>query len=67
MFLCSDETEPARNGLSSGRYQDVLSWDAEKNYELRFYFDIGILIEVIVKSRQMDGGMFETINANREL
>ena len=32
-----------------------------KDYELRFYFNNGELIEVIVKSRQMDGGTFDTI------
>ena len=32
-----------------------------KDYELRFYFHNGELIEVIIKSRQMGGGTFATI------
>ena len=42
-------------------YTSIPELNEGKNYELRFYFDKGILIEVIVKKRQIDSSKFETI------
>ena len=42
-------------------YAALPDLDEGKDYELRFYFSKGELIETIVKNRPMDGGTFETI------
>ncbi len=42
-------------------YAALPDLDEGKDYELRFYFNKGELIETIVKSRPMGGGTFETV------
>ena len=42
-------------------YAALPDLDEGKDYELRFYFSKGELIETIVKNRPMAGGTFETI------
>ncbi len=42
-------------------YAALPDLDEDKDYELRFYFSKGELIETIVKSRPMGGSEFETV------
>ena len=48
-------------------YAAIPDLDEGKDYELRFYFNKGQLIETIVKNRPMDGGTFETVYQGKKV